>query len=160
MIFDGRIIPIWSDVLPLVQRIIMNNPIEGLNVSPAQLLYGNSVDLDRGIFLTQLPKDEEGKEIELSEWSAKMLKAQALLLKLADKSLRHKDLKHGLSKHVFNKTSYEDNSYVLADYPDGVMGRRPPTKFHPKLKGPFRVINHHKDTYLSLIHISEPTRPY
>ena len=80
-----------------------------------------------------------GKDIRLSEWSARMLKAQALLLKLAEKNLRHRDLKHGLENFHFQKNNYDVNSYVLAGYPDGVMGRRLPTKFHPKHIGPFRV---------------------
>ena len=147
LIFDKRIIPIWSDVLPLVQRIIMNEPIEHLGVSPAQLLYGNAIDLDRGIFLPHLPRDEEGREIVLSEWSAKMLKSQAILLQLAEKRQRHHDLKHALANHVFVPTTFPINSYVLAEYPDGAMGKRPPTKFHPKLKGPFRVVNHNGSEY-------------
>ena len=147
MIFDRRILPRWSEVLPLVQRIIMNEPIQHLGVSPAQLLYGNAIDLDRGIFLPHLPKDEHGKEIVLSEWSANMLKSQAILLQLAEKQQRHKDLRHGLTNYEFQRTDFPINSYVLATYPDGAMGKRPPTKFHPRLKGPFRVVNRHKDEY-------------
>ena len=39
-------------------------------------------------------------------------------------------------------TVYPDNSYVLVEHFDGAMGKRAPTKFHPVLKGPYRVINH------------------
>ena len=147
IIFDRRVLPIWSDVLPLVQRIMMNTKIEHLGVTPAQIIFGNAIDLDRGIFLPHLPKDEEGREIVLSEWAAKMLKAQAVILQLVEKQQRHKDLQHGLANFVFNPTEFPINSYVLASYPDGAMGRRPPTKVHPKLKGPFRVINRQKDEY-------------
>ena len=38
MLFDHRIIPRWSDVLPLVQRIMMAEPNEVIGVSPAQCL--------------------------------------------------------------------------------------------------------------------------
>jgi hypothetical protein len=76
-----------------------------------------------------------------------MLKTQAIILELVDKQQRHKDLKHGLTNFVFNPTEFPINSYVLASYPDGAMGRRPPTKFHPKLKGPFRVVNRQRDEY-------------
>jgi hypothetical protein len=58
MLFDNRILKRWSDVLPLVQRIIMVEPNEFIGVSPAQLLFGNSIQLDRGIFLPNLPKKE------------------------------------------------------------------------------------------------------
>ena len=51
MLFDNRILKRWSDVLPLVQRIMMAEPNDVIGVSPAQLLFGNSIQLDRGIFL-------------------------------------------------------------------------------------------------------------
>ena len=43
MLFDKRIFKRWSDVLPLVQRIMMTEPNEVIGVSPAQLLFGNSI---------------------------------------------------------------------------------------------------------------------
>ena len=42
MLFDNRIIERWSDVLPLVQRIMMAEPNEVIGISPAQLLFGNA----------------------------------------------------------------------------------------------------------------------
>ena len=47
MLFDNRILKRWSDVLPLVQRIMMAEPNEVIGVSPVQLLFGNSIQLDR-----------------------------------------------------------------------------------------------------------------
>jgi hypothetical protein len=55
MLFGHRIISRWSDVLPLVQRVMMAELNEVIGVSPAQLLFGNAIQLDRGIFLPQLP---------------------------------------------------------------------------------------------------------
>ena len=37
--------------LPMVQRIINSSRNESIGVSPAKLLFGNAIDLDRGIFL-------------------------------------------------------------------------------------------------------------
>ena len=34
-----------------------------LGMTPAEILFGNAVDLDRRIFLPKAPIDEEGKEI-------------------------------------------------------------------------------------------------
>ena len=39
MLFDNRILNRWSDVLPLVQRIMMAEPNDVIGVSPAQLLF-------------------------------------------------------------------------------------------------------------------------
>jgi hypothetical protein len=55
MLFDNRILKRWSDVLPLVQRIMMAEPNDVISIAPAQLLFGNSIQLDRGIFLPNLP---------------------------------------------------------------------------------------------------------
>jgi hypothetical protein len=41
MLFDNRILNRWSDVLPLVQRIMMAEPNDVIGVSPAQLLFAN-----------------------------------------------------------------------------------------------------------------------
>ena len=50
MSFDRRIIKRWSDVLPLVQRFKMAESNEVTGVSPAELLFGNMIQLvDRGI---------------------------------------------------------------------------------------------------------------
>jgi hypothetical protein len=46
ILFDNRILKRWSDVLPLVQRIMMAEPNDVIGVSPAQLLFGKSIQLD------------------------------------------------------------------------------------------------------------------
>ena len=64
-------------MLPLVQRIMMAEPNEVIGVSPAQLLLfrRNSIQLDRGIFLPNLPKEGVEAEIVLSDWADKMFEA-------------------------------------------------------------------------------------
>ena len=83
MLFDNRILNRWSDVLPLVQRIMMAEPNEVIGVSPAQLLFGNLIQLDRGIILPNLPKKGVEAEIALSDWADKMFEAQRVLLDTA-----------------------------------------------------------------------------
>jgi hypothetical protein len=48
-IYAKDIISKWNKYIPLVQRIINSNVNVSIGVSPAQLLFGNAVDLDRGI---------------------------------------------------------------------------------------------------------------
>ena len=40
MLYDKRILTTWSDCLPLIQRIMINEPIEHLGVLSAQLVLG------------------------------------------------------------------------------------------------------------------------
>ena len=94
MLFDNRILNRWSDVLPLVQRIMMAEPNDVIGVSPAQLLFGNSIQLDRGIFLPNLPKERVEAEIALSDWADKMFKAQRVLLDTAQRLQQRKDARH------------------------------------------------------------------
>ena len=68
MLFDNRILKQWSVVLPLVQRIMMAEPNAVIGVSPAKLLFGNSIQLDRGIFLPNLPREGVEAEVALSDW--------------------------------------------------------------------------------------------
>jgi len=146
MLFDHRIIPRWSDVLPLVQRIMMAEPNEVIGVSPAQLLFGNSIQLDRGIFLPQLPTGGVEAEVALSDWADRMLSAQKVLLDTAQRLQRQRDLAH---MEQFNgvPTRFDVGSYVLVSYSPHKMNGRPPTKFHPRLKGPYRVANISGDKY-------------
>ena len=72
----------WSNYLPLVQRILNSEVHDSIGVSPAQLLYGNAIDLDRGIFL---PFDAVPKESNLSKFTQNMLSTQNRLLHEASK---------------------------------------------------------------------------
>ena len=146
MLFDNRIISRWSDVLPLVQRIMMAEPNEVIGVSPAQLLFGNAIQLDRGIFLPQLPNSGVETEVALSDWADRMLSAQRVLLDTAQRLQRQRDLMH---MEQFNgvPTRFDIGSYVLVSYNPQNMNGRPPTKFHPRLKGPYLVANFLGDKY-------------
>jgi hypothetical protein len=146
MLFDHRIISRWSDVLPLVQRIMMAEPNEVIGVSPAQLLFGNAIQLDRGIFLPQLPVSGVETEVALSDWADRMLSAQRVLLDTAQRLQRQRDLMH---MEQFNgvPTRFDVGSYVLVSYNPQNMNGRPPTKFHPRLKGPYLVANIQGDKY-------------
>jgi hypothetical protein len=129
----------WSIRLPLVARILNSTVHSAIGVSPAALLYGNAINLDRGIFLPQ--EAVVSSEQPISTWSANMLKEQQDLL---DKAQRRQELVN--AKHTFDDgtaeqpTYYPPNSFVVAMYPDGPLGNRPPTKLHTNLQGPFRVI--------------------
>jgi len=55
-----------------VQRIFNAEVKESLGVSPAQILFGNSITLDR-IFLPHVMANDN-PAVPLSEWTSKMLK--------------------------------------------------------------------------------------
>ena len=134
MVLEKDIKPEWSIHLPLIQRILNASEHSVLHVSPAQLLYGNAITLDRGIFLPQA--EREGTSMSLSEWAAKMLEKQGRLLQIAKMHQHAADEYHIASANA-QRSEFPVNSYVLVQYRE-----RPPTKFHTNWKGPMRVINY------------------
>lgn len=138
IIFDSRIINTWShDYLPLVMRILNTAEKETTGVSPAELLFGNVIQMDRIILHPPPKEDESSTPMQLSEHMASMLKAQADLIKVAQEHQHTHDEFH-MSLYNSEYTEYPVNSYVLLAYPDG---DRPPNKLKTNLRGPFRVVN-------------------
>ena len=80
-----------------MQRIFNADEKDALGVSPAQLLFGNAIQLDKGILLPY--KDEETKENLLSEWTSKMMSLQSKALIIARETQMKKDEQHMTSKN-------------------------------------------------------------
>jgi len=145
MLFERRIVERWSDVLPLVQRIMNAEPNEVTGISPAQLLFGNMVNLDRGIFINSQSKDES-TEVALSDWADRMLASQKILLDIATRRQHLKDHKH-IQQAPTQTTEFEIGSYVLVTpNPHSGFGK-PVGKLTPRNMGPFLVINRQSDKY-------------
>ena len=134
IVFHKNIHYEWSLYLPLVQRIFNADEKDSLGVSPAQLLFGNAIQLDKGILLPHVILEEDGKR--LSEFTSQMIARQHKALVIAKETQQKKNDDHMKSKSG-DITQFPDNSYVLVEYFTG-----PPSKLHPILKGPLRVINH------------------
>lgn len=148
IIMHKNIVEDWSLCLPLVQRIMNASVHKSIGVSPAQLIFGNSIQLDRNL----LPKGEvisTDAPTETTNYLDKLLTKQAEIIAIAQANQLETDEYH-LSKSDPSKlTSFPVNSFVLCNYP-GVMGGKPraPTKLHTQWEGPFRVISHIGDEYL------------
>jgi hypothetical protein len=133
----------WSLRLPLIARIMNATVHETIGVTPASLLYGNMINLDRGIFLPLEAQIAPEHKIptSLSQWSSDMLRDQQRLLSIAlNRQLAH-NKKHMEVDDEVTITSYPPNAYVLVKYPDGPLGRRPPDKLKTNLRGPYKVIS-------------------
>ncbi len=65
-IYSRNLVAKWSEYLPLVQRIINASINIRIGVSPAQLLFGNELNLDRGVVDTLSAKIPSS----VSEWTA------------------------------------------------------------------------------------------
>lgn len=141
ILLDKNITNDWAICLPLVQRIMNASMHSAIGVSPAQLVFGNAITLDKGIFLPQKKVGTDDKQIPLSEWAEKLLKKQAQIIDIAQKAQQVTDDYH-ISTASAKRTEFPINSYVLVQYRE-----RPPTKFHTNWAGPMRVVNFKKSTY-------------
>ena len=145
LVFDTRLVSIWSDMLPLVQRLINNNVVQTIGVSPAMIIFGNGLDLDRNFIPSHVIREAETSnngETNYLEWVDKLIRSQSLITYIAQETLFNNVQKH-LEKKRRSEciTAYPIGAIVLAQYPDGgLLGRRPlPTKLHLKWEGSFGV---------------------
>jgi hypothetical protein len=130
----------WENYLPFAQRIINGSVIKSIWYAPAQILFGNAIDLDRG-FVIPLERINEKRAQVSSEGVEKMIAAQKLIIEQARKHLKDRDIKYVTSKPAGQQTEYAVGDPVLMQYPVGLGGsRRPPNKLSTRLKGPYEVI--------------------
>ena len=74
IIHSTKVLDTWNLFLPFVQRIMNAAVSQTTGVSPAQLLFGYAITLDRSI-LVDLPIDVKQ---DLSEWANEMVKASPI----------------------------------------------------------------------------------
>jgi len=122
------------DHLPLVMRIFNSEEKKNTGVSPAELLFGNTVDLGRRI-LRDPVNPPQGSDVTLSEYMEGLLQQQSLLIQVAQATQLKHDTHH-MSAFDSDYTEFPINSYVLVEPPEG---KRP--KLQTRKKGPYQVIN-------------------
>ena len=165
IIFDKNIISNWQDFLPIVQRIINATKNESTGVAPDQLLFGNAIKLDRGIFLQQ--SENTASSISLSKWAADMLKAQHDITGIAQGAQLLRDQQH-MAESSPQRTEFAIGSYVLVNYHGTALRAGPPSKMQTYLRGPLKVLSVNANTYTlenlishksELVHITD-IRPF
>ena len=149
MIFETKVRDEWMDYLPFVQRIMNATPHSVTKVAPAQLLFGNALQLDRGIFLpNDKLEDKESSEPTITQWIDKMLSKQNELIRLASHLQMEHDEQNKEKRSSKEYTEFEPNSFVLVAYPITRMGQRAPNKTMTPYKGPMRVIKSDGSKYI------------
>jgi transposase InsO family protein len=85
IIFDKNVLKKWSEYLPLVQRIMNSCEHRVTGVSPAEIVFGNAINLDNGIILDRHPNTDKSQR--LSRWMADMLTVQQKIVHIAQQNL-------------------------------------------------------------------------
>ena len=155
LVFDDKTQSKWSKNLLFVQRIINTSVHESIGVAPYQLLFGNSIMLDRQPYLSVTCLNAERKH--LAQWADEAIKAQSDFMKRATSLQTEQDRRHMEErlKRMEPLTIFEPDQYVKVAYPRGAMGQRPPSKLHMSWKGPYQVVNRRRGEY----ELRDPARP-
>ena len=159
LIFEYKDTNKWRNFSKMVMRILNATVHESIGVSPSQILFGNAIDLDRGL-LMPLETPNSDLSTALSEWSAAMLNMQSKLIKDAQDTQRKRDERNIARRTQEEPTEFAINSYVLVGYPKTAHNPGPPTKFHARLKGPMQVVNKQGNTYTLRNLVSNQTKNY
>ena len=117
LVFEKNIDTTIPKYLPKVQRIMNASVVSSTGSTPADIIFGNSVALDRGIFLSEnaLPLSKEN--MPLSIWQANHLRDQQRVITKARTLQREKDIEHIVSYPKLSPTDFKVGSYVLVEYP-------------------------------------------
>ena len=141
MLFDRNTIKEWRRYLPFAQRICNAEVISSIGESPARILFGGAIDLDRDILKpNKIPEDHEHSD--MTKYVTDLISTQRSIIEFAKQTQIDKDTAHMEQQSDADVTVFPDDSYVLLDYPD-----RPPSKLNTKLRGPTKVIGHVDSTY-------------
>ena len=146
IIFDKNVLNNWSMYLPLVQRIMNSSKHRSTGVTPASILFGNAVDLDKSLFIEH-NEYLDGNEQKLSHWIDRIQKVQSTIMDIARRNLRKHDEIHMATAPNIQTKEFPINSYVLVEHRQNALRPGPASKLLPYLKGPMRVVNVIGDKY-------------
>jgi hypothetical protein len=125
----------WTDLLPLAQRIINGSFHSSIGTSPASVLFGGSVDLNRCL-LSKMPA---AVKVDVETYEGALIHNQRVLIEAAE---RHHEM---MCKKVMHKANRAQNAKVEKEIKaeDWIVVRpeegRPLHKLASRLMGPYCV---------------------
>ena len=152
--YDNSSLTDYRKSLPFVQRILNSNHSDRLKILAAQILCGNMLNLDRGLFL---PLEERPVSIRpLSLYASDMLAMQKNLLEKSAAELLCTDLLHMPTKEFNTHKDCPPGSFVLVHYRTGAS----PSRLHTFWRGPMRVVNGGNSRYTLFDLITNKEKDY
>jgi hypothetical protein len=138
----------WSDLLPLAQRILNASFNSSIGCSPAQLVFGDNLELDRCL-LTAMPQVISA---DVPEYIHQLAHNQRTMFDKASRNLdatHAQNLKKWKAEHKTDMSlqqklqeNVEDGVWVLARIRDDA----PVEKWKPRWAGPFRLLDFKSQT--------------
>jgi hypothetical protein len=139
IVMDRRLADCWVDALPLVQRCINSTVHASTGVTPARMLFGDALDLNRRLLRDDPAGDEdhdEGNRITHEDYVQRLNNVQRAVVHASNEHQRRvieERLRAGPPEEAV--TVYEAGELVLATH-----ASRPPNKLAPRWRGPFAVV--------------------
>ena len=137
IMFHEKIHAQWDEFCPIVERIKNNETCASTGVSPVELIFGRNVNLDKGHLYPVYQTNRQPQR--MSEYLRQQTEFQLTALEVAFQTQATTDLKHLQGGIIEGKTEFQLDEYVLVHYENDE--HRAPTKLHPIIRGPFRIIN-------------------
>lgn len=145
----------WSDILPLAQRIINASFNSSIGCSPAQIIFGDNIDMDRCL----VTPTKTAASYDTDAYVAQLLHNQSIIIDAADKHLHEtqaKNLRKWKATHKSDlkiDAAMRDGAWVLARYADDA----PKSKLKPKWRGPFRLLDWKNETH-SIVRLQDTVK--
>ena len=148
-VFETCSIDEYQRGIPFVQRIINSATNHKTGITPAQLLFGNMIDLDRSIILPY--PERQDHNIPTQRLLAQMLATQDRLTRMTREIQQKEDQIH-LNSNSEPPTQFEIGSFVLVQRREGL-----PSRLHTKWLGPMKILDNKNSEYrlLNLITTKE-----
>jgi hypothetical protein len=140
----------WAKLIPYAVRLHNASVVQDIGCSPAQIVFGTSIDLDREILIKRV-MDKEGDE-PITEWLAHQNSIQKDIIKIAQKKQEQHREKHTYGKMKENSkkelTEYKvDDLVLVAHQVNRFNPNGRPTKFDSIYRGPYKVLGHEGHKY-------------
>ncbi len=153
--FDTNHVKEYKNAIPLVMRILNTAFSDRTKISASSMLFGNALDLNRGIFLEQPVRDDNEPNVPLSTYASSLLKMQKEIMDKSRELIRQQDKNH-LANYDTKRTEFPIGSLVLCQWREG----KPPSRLHCQWKGPLRVISFQQSEYLLLDLVNNKEQSY
>ncbi len=155
MIFSHRLVKhpehVWSDLLPLVQRAMNASVHSATGTSPARILFGDNLDLDRCL-LTHMPAS---RDLDVNRYVDALTYNQRIILEEADRHQAELCRKVVAASHKAQRKKDRNGDFIDAAVKEVTVGdwvlvspgpSYPLHKLSPRWLGPFRVLETKPDS--------------
>ena len=143
----------WVDYLPIVQRILNSTEFGKLGSTPAELLFGSNVNLDRHFLTSPRPTKVEKVAKWLDDFLVKHEKRAEEARQYENKRIKQQ-LNREMKRPNEKLTVFAVNDRILVDWPKNALtgALSKPNRLNTPRRGPFIVVRKNDNNTYDVIH--------